>query len=159
MLYCNGGWLGLSWEGGLAPHSHPVIQDHSILFIYLPLFPLSPPYMASRYRKSIQTATRVFVNEASLQVVLLGPSPPLTSWDSVTCHTQQQGTLEHLKSSWLINLLLYCSKLRFGYNASPKLQVCTRKWTLYGVRRKILLFGSVTNYVDMVMASSSSNCH
>lgn len=98
-----------------------------------------------------------------MEVMLLGTSRLPTSQDSVTCHTQLQGRLENFKSQRLRNLLPYYSKLGFEYHASPKLQMWTRKWSLFGNRRKILWFGSATNYMGMVislvMVSSSSKHH
>ena len=110
---CNspmGGDWWLSWEGGIVLYSHPVIQDPSILFTDLSLFPLSPHYLTSQYRKRTLMATWVFV-WGRLEVMLLGTSHHIPGLS----HMLRPATREFRKSkiSVIKNPLSYCSKLVF----------------------------------------------
>ena len=105
-----GGDWWLSWEGRIVLYSHPVIQDPSVLFTYLSLFPLSPHYLTIQYRKRILMATWVFV-WGSLEVMLLGTSHHFPGLSHMLCAATRE--FRKSKISVIENPLSYCSKLVF----------------------------------------------
>ena len=97
MLQSNEGWLVVELR-----RRNCFIQSSSdpgsFHFVHWSLFPLSPHYLTSRYKKRTQMASWVFVYEATWKWCF--QAHHITTQDWVTCYIQPQGRLENLKSQW-----------------------------------------------------------